>query len=94
MQAYRRISVMASAMFARETLDQLRFADRMSQGNEQWCDEYLSTVAEDHPAAVPIPSDVALPDHVVLALGKIGEIIGKSAIEAFEADKVPTPPQG
>ena len=50
-QAFRRISVMANAMFAREVLDQLRFTDRMaSEGNEKWCDEMLSTVAREHPA--------------------------------------------
>jgi hypothetical protein len=50
-QAFRRISVMANAMFAREVLDQVRFTDRMaSEGNEKWCDEILSTVAREHPA--------------------------------------------
>lgn len=54
MEAGRRISLVATAMFAREVLDQLRFTDRMAHtSNEQWCDEYLSTVTEDHPAMKP-----------------------------------------
>ncbi len=65
MEAYRRISLMANAMFAREVLDQLRFTDRMFQeGNEHWCDELLSTIAEDHPAMNKAPASDPPPPEV------------------------------
>jgi hypothetical protein len=87
---------MATAMFARETLDQLRYADRMAQSNEVWCDEYLSTVAEDHPAMNVAPDDVAMPAHVEQILQQVGKTIGDAAVKAFEAasSQVPTPPEG
>lgn len=97
MEAYRRISLMATAMFAREILDQLRYADRMAQSNEQWCDEYLSTVAEDHPAMNVVPNDVVLPDNVKQLLEAVGKAIGDAAMSALEEaglTKLPTPPEG
>lgn len=64
-QAFRRISLLANSFFAREVLDQLRFTDRMvSESNEAWCDEYLSTVAEDHPANKPNITPETLPDEL------------------------------
>ncbi len=53
-QAYRRISLIVNALFAREVLDHLRFSDRMAtEGDDVWCDEFLSTVAADHPVSKP-----------------------------------------
>jgi hypothetical protein len=90
MEAFRRISVMANAMFAREALDQLRYTDRMAQmGNERWCDELLSTVAQEHPAlnvvnATPVPKAVAD------AFEKLVEALTR----AVPGESHPTPKQG
>lgn len=97
LQAYRRLSVMANAMFARELLDQLRFTDRMQASNEAWCDEFLSTVTEDHPA-MSVVTEAKLPPEVQAILSKVGDAIGKAAVEACEglqqSDVVPQPQQG
>lgn len=98
LQAYKRISAMANAMWARELLDQLRFTDRMQQsdqGNEQWCDEFLSTLNESHPAMNVVPSASALPPGVRETLHSVGEAIGDAAVQALEkalgSSGVPTP---
>ena len=81
-EAFRRVSSLANAFFARKILDQLRFTDRMvSEGNEAWCDEYLSTVAEDHPANKPSMSADALPEGVQSAISLLKELTGKAADE-------------
>jgi hypothetical protein len=91
MQAFRRISIMANAMFAREVLDQLRFTDRMHQeSNEAWCDELLSTVAADHPAMKGHVNPASLPPELQAALKAIGDAIGSAAADACKKVISPT----
>jgi hypothetical protein len=89
MATFRRISVMANAMFAREALDQLRYADRMAAGNEKWCEELLSTVAQEHPALNAVP-DTPIPKAVMDAFHKLIEALAASVSDPAQ----PTPQQG
>ena len=55
--AYRRISTMANALWARELLNQVQYSDRRVEiGNAEWCEEFLSSVAKDHPIEKPLSS--------------------------------------
>lgn len=85
LQAARRLSLIANAIFAREVLDQLRFTDRQVQiGNEQWCDEYLSTVASDHPAVQVDFSSTDLPPGAQATLRAVGEAISEAAVQHWK----------
>lgn len=87
MEAGRRIGLMANAIFARETLSQLGSTDRMvSEGNEVWCDEYLSTVKSDHPAEKP-NSTVKLPLEIQALIDAAAKQFAETVILAMRNHK-------
>lgn len=99
MEAGRRIGIVATALFAREVLDQLRFTDRMAHtSTEQWCDEYLSTVSEDHPAMKAAVAPETLPTEIRKMFHAMAELLGEHGaqkfIEVLQAAQHPVPPVG
>lgn len=98
MEAYRRISLTANAVFAREVLDQLRFTDRMAHTtNEQWCDEFLSTVAEDHPAMNVVVNPESLPAGVQAMAQAFGDAIASFTVARLQEllkEQQTVPPAG
>ncbi len=77
-EAKARLSTIANAMWAKELIDQLTFADRRHQiGNEEWCVEYLSSIGSDHAVLQPKISPEALPPAVQATLQALSQAMTK-----------------
>ncbi len=86
-QTYKRLSLMANALFARELLDQLRNTDRMAViGNATWCDEYLSSVHDDHPLGTQSLSPPSLSPEMSMLIKAFADGLSGQLLSNLEKD--------
>lgn len=95
-EARGRISTIANALWAKELIEQLLFADRRASiGNEQWCQEYLSSIGgEDHAVLQKHVSPEALPPGVQATIRAFIDAAGSGLAERITAELKKILPQG
>ena len=87
-EARGRISTIANALWAKELIEQLLFADkRHSIGNEQWCQEYLSSIGQtDHAVLQQHINPESLPPQVQATIKAVADGFSRVLAESIAAE--------
>jgi len=86
-EARQRISTIANALWAKELIEQLLFADRRASiGNAEWCQEYLSSVGQDHAVLQKHVNPESLPPQVQATIKAIADGLSRGLAESLVAE--------